>query len=105
MVSVLQNGEGYIYAYADWKTTNHYGHHTNKGLYIYVQHLWIHKKYRGTDAIKKLITLIDEHPNAVNALWVYWQREKYNKRLSKSFPRWKAAKKGVKECSLVGYYP
>jgi hypothetical protein len=48
-----------------------------------------------TDAINKLIKLIDENKFADNCQYVYWLREKYNERKTRCLSRKRLAKMGV----------
>ena len=103
-VVTLKNGEGYVFALADFWVVDSSGTPRKEGQYIYIKDIWIHKKYRGKKVIEELIPLIDKHKYCGNVIGVYWRNDKFG-RLTKVFSRKRLAKKGVKECSLHGYYP
>lgn len=87
MIHTLHTTEDLIYAYVVFRTVDINGKAKNEGLYIYVENIWISNSYRGGEVLKELIEHIDQHPECKNAKWVYWQREKYNDRVSKPYER------------------
>lgn len=84
-----------IKAYIEWQVVDEKGIQDDYGLYIYIKDLWISPKHRGKKLLNRLIKLIDQDERSKSAVSVYWQRSKYNYRLSKNIPRSGIAKKGV----------
>lgn len=95
MITTLKTDDRYVLAYILWDTVDDEGHNTPTGEYLYIYDLWIHPSHRGNGVLKNLIKQIDDNEASKSAKWVYWIREKYGERLSKSINRFKIAKKGV----------
>lgn len=95
MLNVLKNDDGYIYAYVDWTRVNEKSDVVNDGDFIYIKHIWVHERFRNNRVLKILINLIDEDDYSNGAKFVYWNREKYNKRQSRIYLRKKLAMIGV----------
>jgi len=96
MISFLDNPEGYIYAYIEWYTTDQEGHNQENGEFIYIEEIWIHPDKRKTTALNHLVYKVDKHPFTYKSKWVYWLNQKHNERLTRSFPRERLAKIGVR---------
>ena len=94
MICTLKNCVGCIYGYITWLLVNDKGIRDKFGEYIYIDELWIHENYRGTQAINELIQLIHEQPDAIPGIWVYWKRDKYNRLTKNSYLRARLAKRG-----------
>ena len=95
MISTLKNNERFVFAYILWETVDQLGNQDPKGEYLYISDLWIHPTCRRLTALKELIKIIDSNEASQSAKWVYWKREKYGDRFSKTINRLKIAKKGV----------
>jgi len=95
MIESVKNGDGSIIAYIEWQVVNAKGDFQDQGSHIYIQDLWIHKDFRGKKLLAELIGKIDRNELANHVLYIYWNRDKYNHRLSKSFTREVAARKGA----------
>ena len=95
MISVLKNEHGLIYAYIEWYVLDEKAQFKDYGDYIYIQDSWIHPEHRGNGCLRNLIHLIDIHEYTKNAKYVYWEREKYNHKLSKIYNRKIIAKQGA----------
>lgn len=98
MVSTLKNDDGYIYAFAEWRTTNDQGVAKDNGEYLYIDYMWIHDDYRQEFRIlNKLINKIDVHENTKSVKYVYWETEKFGNRLSPTYIRSRLSRMGEKD--------
>jgi hypothetical protein len=87
MLITRTNKEGYIYAYFEWDIVNQHGQTTDNGHFMYVRDLWVHPNYDGRLAILDFIKELDNDARNRDVLWIYWERNKNGKRISKSFRR------------------
>ena len=87
MVETIKDYDGKVVALIAWQVVNEEGQYKDQGDYIYIEDLWIHRDARGNGVLRRLINLIDKHKFATKAKWVYWEREKYNHRISKRISR------------------
>ncbi len=95
MIADLKNEEGYVYAYIEWLITDGASSIKNGGEYIYISGLWIHEDYKGTKPLSTLIHKVYTHEFSKDAKYVYWERDKYNSRVSKVYMKDTAKNKGV----------
>lgn len=95
MVSSLKTDSGLIYAYIEWYIINRYGQFKDFGDYIYIHDCWIHQAYRYTDALRKLIYLIDTNEKAKSSHFVYWLNLKHKERKTPIYKRSRLARMGV----------
>jgi len=82
MISVLKNKDGYVRSYIEWTIVDEQGKTKNKGNFIYINNVWVHKQHRkkwSWGDIRELIPKIKNHPYAKYALYVYWRNDKKNK--------------------------
>ena len=101
MLNVLRNDEDYIVAYAEWNRVNQLGQVVRDGIFIHIRHIWIHKNHRENRTMGKLIYLIDNDLASFGAEYLYWFRQKYNKRQTLNFSRHRLAKMGVKNDGYI----
>lgn len=94
MITELKNNDGFVYAYCEWEILDDKGQFKDWGEYLYIQRMWIHKLHRGKKTLQHLISLIDKHKFLSCVKWVYWNRDKYNDRISKLFSRNRLSKMG-----------
>lgn len=107
MICSLKTAEEYIYAYIEFEIVGADGRQDEKGQYIYISDLWVQPYYRSQHlrVIRELSRMVDRHELAQGTQWVYWEREKYNNRLSKVFLRKKLASKGVADENIQDTVP
>jgi len=70
-----------IIAYIDFQIVDRWGHLTEGGQYCYVRDAYIWRGIRGNLSIFRR-WVEREHPKYPQVRWIYFQRSKYNKRLS-----------------------
>lgn len=87
MLSTLKNSDEYIIAYLEWEIVNVQGQFEDEGEYCYIQDYWIHPNWQSENKIilAELSKQVSEHSFSKNMKWVYWNREKYNYRKSKTY--------------------
>ena len=100
MIHALHTTEDFIYAYVVFDTVDAEGRWKDKGDFIYVSDMWIHKNYRGWNTLAKLIRYIDNYPETIHAKGVYWESERYTgktgRKISKLYQRNRFFKIGEK---------
>lgn len=77
MVGTFKNWDGFLLGYIEWNVLDKNGQFGSE--YIYVSDIWIHHKYKRTKIFKDLIKIIDTHPFAKDARYVYWDVAKDDK--------------------------
>ena len=94
MISCLKDNNGFIFAYLEWQIVNVMGQFEDNGEYCYIQDYWIHPAWREEHKyiLAELSQQINDHKFSKNLKWIYWNREKYNDRLSKLYPKEKFLK-------------
>ena len=80
MVESIKDNDGKIVAYCEWVLLDKNGQFKDKGEYIWINDLWIHKDHRRNGMIKKFTELIE--PKVPSARYIYWKRHKYEDRMS-----------------------
>lgn len=77
MIIDLKNDDGYVYAYCVYQIVDENGKTKAGGKYVYVEELWIHKKYR-RETLNEVIAMILTDPNILNCTDVYYEKRKRN---------------------------
>lgn len=80
MLKKLHNRQGYITSYIEYFLVSANGRLSKKGVYIYINDLWIHRSIRSSRPILQFIQEIGEQLKT--AKYVYWKRAKHNERFS-----------------------
>jgi len=83
MIYTLHDENDFVYAYICFCTVDKFGNYQNKGDYIYVEDIWVHKSYRNSDVRMKLYRHVALHEETENTLLVYWTRYKNNNKIVK----------------------
>ena len=94
MISYLQNEQGLIYALSEWNVVDSEGNGNNRGAYLYIAELWIHKDYERKETLQKLVHEVDKDERSHIAFWVYWLNQKHGYRLSKCILKSRLLKMG-----------
>lgn len=84
---VRKNRDDYIYAILEWDVVDEDGHTKNEGKYSYIREFWVHKDYDGKTVMRSLFNEWDKRKQNESILWVYWERQGRNKKLSRLFSR------------------
>lgn len=97
MLSTLKNSDGYVISYLEWEIVNVQGQFEEGGEYCYIQSYWIHPFWRDENRLilSELSQQINDDKFSKNVKWIYWNREKYNDRLSKLYPKERFLKGGI----------
>jgi GNAT superfamily N-acetyltransferase len=85
MVTTIQNDCGYVVALIEWRQVAASGFDKYGGEYIFVNDVWIHEDYRGQSLLHELISKV--LLIAPEAKFCYYQRRKYDDRMSKLMRR------------------
>jgi len=85
LITDIKNDNGYVLGYVEWRQVGPSGFDVFKGEYIYLCNLWIHPDHRGKGLLQELIAKI--LMTAPEAKYAYFEREKYNNRMSKLYKR------------------
>lgn len=85
MISVIKDDNEKVIAHIEWRKVGRSGFDVECGEFIWLQNLWIHPEYRGKGLLQEMIAEI--LLKAPDAKWGYFTREKYNNRMSHSYPR------------------
>ncbi len=72
MIGTVKNADGYILGLVEWNLVNEHGQFSDKSEYIYIADIWVHGEYKKFGIFKELIRIIDDHPYAKDAKFVYW---------------------------------
>ena len=72
MVGTVKNEKGFVLGYIEWNLLNKQGQFGGNAEYIYVSDIWIHDRFKKTGVFRELIRIIDNHPCAKDAKYVYW---------------------------------
>lgn len=72
MVGTIKNLEGCIIGYIEWNLVNKQGQFNNNSEYLYIADIWVHEKQRWSNVFQELIRIVDNHPYAKDAKFVYW---------------------------------
>ena len=94
MISSLKNDDGLVYAYIEWQVVNSEGDFENKGYFVYIQDCWVHKDYRNSGCINKLIPMIHDHEFAEKVEFIYWKNLRHGEK-KHMYRRSALAKKGA----------
>lgn len=73
MISVVQNGDGFVFAYAQWDCVDKDGFFDPQGEYLWVREVWIMSEYRRCGVLGELIARMDQHPDSKRCKYVYWE--------------------------------
>jgi hypothetical protein len=86
MLSSYKDENGKIIGFIEWWQTGQSGIQKFRGEYVWINEMWIHEDYRDGKAIMN--TLIrDVLRKAPDAKFGYFQRKKYNDRVSRLHTR------------------
>lgn len=79
MITSLKDSDGKIVAYCEWRLVGPSGYEVPNGEYVYVSDLWVHKMFRFSDRIGRIIDeILRQSPTA---RFCYFQRLKHNHKL------------------------
>lgn len=79
MITKIQDEQGKIVGYCEWRQVAKSGIDKFQGEYIWINDLWVHPDYRNKGLINQMIdTILYKAPDA---LFCYFKRTKYNKRM------------------------
>lgn len=87
MIVTIKNNEGFISGFFEWDVVNEHGVPSDIGFYMYVRDLWVHPSYRNKNHLERLIDLADNDYRNKNVVWVYWERQTRDKKISRLFKR------------------
>ena len=100
MVTKIQDDNGFIIGYCEWRQVGQSGFDKLRGEYIWVNDIWVHEDYESKGFINEMISMILS--KAVEAKFCYFKREKYHGRLSKLWKRESFERLTQKEYSMKG---
>jgi hypothetical protein len=80
MISAWKDENDKVIAYCEFNIVNKYGIPDNNGKYCFVNNAWVHKNYRFKKYLYKMF--IKESWKYPQLDFIYWQRAKYDKRIS-----------------------
>lgn len=79
MITTIQDSEGKVTAYCEWRLVGQSGYDMENGKYVWVNDLWIHKSVRHkglvNDIIDRIMTIVPQ------AEYCYFQRKRYNNKV------------------------
>lgn len=83
MITTLKNFKGFVIAYLESNRVNALGDYDMKGIYIFVEDVWIHPIHRSKKVFLDLIELVDQNKFYDNCIRVYWTilRDKHGKKI------------------------
>lgn len=80
MIRSIKDDEGKVVSYIEFYLFNKDRVFDKKGEYIFVNECWAHETYRHLGLLEEYIqTILPDFPSVK---FVYWDREKYNRRIS-----------------------
>lgn len=80
MIVTQKDEDGKVIAYGEYNIVDRFGHATAGGQYIFIYDTWVHEDYRDKRLLKAMIRdRMYRHPMVK---WIYWNRKKYNYRMS-----------------------
>ena len=80
MIAVKQDEDNKVVAYVDYYIVDKFGYPCEVGQYCYVKKCWVHESIRYEYTLKNFVE--EEHIKFPTVKWIYYEREKYNKRMS-----------------------
>ena len=69
-----------VIAYLEYEIVDKWGHPCEGGQYCYVRDIFVHKSIKNKFNFKTWVEL--EHPKYPQVKFLYWQRQKYQNRMS-----------------------
>ena len=86
MVNVVSDENDKVIAYMEWRQVCRSGFDKLGGEYIWINDLWIHRSHKNDfDMYRKLMRQVFFHTK--DAKWLYFNRRKYDGRLSKLYTK------------------
>jgi ribosome-binding factor A len=84
MVIDKKDAEGRIIAYAEYRMVNEKGIDDERGEYIWINDVWVHKDYRTRNVFNTILQgfIARQAESYPWAKFIYWQREKHGERMS-----------------------
>jgi hypothetical protein len=80
VIKAYKNNGGYVYAYCEYQLVNEDGTPNDDGDFLYVFNAWVHEDRRSRKIIDRFIyDILMKHDNVK---FVYWNRSKYDNKLS-----------------------
>jgi hypothetical protein len=84
MVIVKEDSTGRVIAYAELRLVDELGREQEKGIYVWIHDVWVHKSLRTHNKFNAILEgFINQGKHDFQwAEYIYWQRGKYGKRMS-----------------------
>jgi len=84
MIITRADEDGKIIAFAEFRLVNERGADDEKGIYVWINEVWVHESYRSRD---KFNSILKDFINSQAARfswceYIYWQRNKYDDKMS-----------------------
>lgn len=84
MVLTKEDNEGKVIAYAEIRLVNEAGAEQEKGIYVWIHDVWVHKSFRTRNKFNAILEAFI-YQAGIDFPWArfaYWTRGKYKKRMS-----------------------
>jgi len=84
MVFTKEDQDGKVIAYAELRLVNETGAEQEKGIYVWIHDVWVHKSLRTRNKFNAILKdfINQGRDNFPWAEFTYWTRGKYGKRMS-----------------------
>jgi hypothetical protein len=84
MVITHKDFDGKVIAYAEFRLVNERGFEDPKGIYIWINDVWVHKSFRTGDKFNEILKgfILSQADKFPWTEYIYWQRGKYDDRMS-----------------------
>lgn len=79
MITKLMDTDGKIVAYCEWRIVGPSGYETPNAEYIWINDIWVHKEFRNTHRVNRMIDEIMRI--CPDAKYGYFQRKNHNDRV------------------------
>jgi hypothetical protein len=99
MITTAKNSEGFVTAYLACRQVGQSGIEKFRGEYLFISDLWIHSSHHNDWSIYRSL-MHQALLRSKGVMWIYFERHKYNDRLSKLYTKEKIMK--LLDRNLVG---
>jgi len=84
MVVVREDDDKKVIAYAEYRLVDEKGNEDPKGLYAWINDVWVHNDYKAKDKFNEILEyfIVSEWARFPHVQYIYWTRGKYKKRMS-----------------------
>jgi len=99
LISTSKNNDGLVIAYCEWRNVGQSGFDKLHGEYVYIADIWIHDSHHNDWSIYREF-MNEIFQKALHAKFMYFQRRKYQGRMSRVYTKERIMKL-VDKCPMM----